>query len=63
MWGTIMSDEKKPKRKTLKAASAVGRFMADYYYALDAALQALHGARVADAARRRAGRARGVLRQ
>jgi benzoyl-CoA reductase/2-hydroxyglutaryl-CoA dehydratase subunit BcrC/BadD/HgdB len=37
MWGTIMSDEKKPARKKLKAASEVGRFMADYYYALDEA--------------------------
>jgi len=37
MWGTIMSDEKKPKRKKLKAAAMVSRFMADYYYALDKA--------------------------
>ena len=32
-----MSDEKKPLRKKLKAAAAVSRFMADYYYTLDAA--------------------------
>ena len=37
MWGTIMSDEKKPLRKKLKAASTVSRFMADYYLELDAA--------------------------
>jgi len=35
--GTIMSDEKKPLRKKLKTASAVSRFMADYYLELDAA--------------------------
>jgi benzoyl-CoA reductase/2-hydroxyglutaryl-CoA dehydratase subunit BcrC/BadD/HgdB len=32
-----MSDEKKPVRKKLKAASEVSRFMADYYRELDAA--------------------------
>jgi benzoyl-CoA reductase/2-hydroxyglutaryl-CoA dehydratase subunit BcrC/BadD/HgdB len=32
-----MSDEKKPLRKKLKAASTVSRFMADYYLELDAA--------------------------
>ncbi len=32
-----MSDQKKPVRKKLKAASEVGRFMADYYHELDAA--------------------------
>lgn len=37
MWGMIMSDEKKPIRKKLKTAEAVSRFMADYYYELDAA--------------------------
>ena len=39
MWGDIMSDEKKPIRKKLKAASDISRFMADYYYELDAASQ------------------------
>jgi hypothetical protein len=37
MWGHIMSDEKKPVRKKLKAASETSRFMADYYHELDAA--------------------------
>lgn len=37
MWGNIMSDEKKPVRKKLKAAADVSRFMAQYYYELDAA--------------------------
>ena len=37
MWGKIMSDEKKPVRKKLKAASETSRFMADYYHELDAA--------------------------
>jgi benzoyl-CoA reductase/2-hydroxyglutaryl-CoA dehydratase subunit BcrC/BadD/HgdB len=37
MWGNIMSDEKKPVRKKLKAASETSRFMADYYHELDAA--------------------------
>ena len=37
MWGHVMSDEKKPVRKKLKAASEVSRFMADYYRELDAA--------------------------
>ena len=32
-----MSDEKNPNIKRLKTASAVSRFMADYYFALDAA--------------------------
>jgi hypothetical protein len=32
-----MSDEKKPVRKKLKAASETSRFMADYYHELDAA--------------------------
>lgn len=35
--GTIMSDEKKPLRKKLKAAEAISRFMADYYHTLNAA--------------------------
>ncbi|MGD8991412.1 MAG: 2-hydroxyacyl-CoA dehydratase family protein [Desulfobacterales bacterium] len=35
-----MSDEKKPTRKKLKAASAASRFMADYYHELDAASKA-----------------------
>ena len=39
MWGDIMSDEKKPIRKKLKAASDISRFMAEYYYELDAASQ------------------------
>ena len=37
MWGHVMSDEKKPVRKKLKAASETSRFMADYYHELDAA--------------------------
>ena len=37
MWGNIMSDENKPVRKKLKAASETSRFMADYYHELDAA--------------------------
>jgi benzoyl-CoA reductase/2-hydroxyglutaryl-CoA dehydratase subunit BcrC/BadD/HgdB len=37
MWGHVMSDERKPARKKLKAASEVSRFMADYYHELDAA--------------------------
>jgi benzoyl-CoA reductase/2-hydroxyglutaryl-CoA dehydratase subunit BcrC/BadD/HgdB len=37
MWGHIMSDEKKPVRKKLKAATETSRFMADYYHELDAA--------------------------
>lgn len=37
MWGIVMSDEKRPLRKKLKAASTVSRFMADYYQELDAA--------------------------
>ena len=37
MWGHVMSDEKKPVRKKLKAASATSRFMADYYHELDEA--------------------------
>jgi benzoyl-CoA reductase/2-hydroxyglutaryl-CoA dehydratase subunit BcrC/BadD/HgdB len=37
MWGHIMSDEKKPVRKKLKAAAKISRFMADYYHELDAA--------------------------
>ena len=37
MWGHVMSDEKKPARKKLKAASETSRFMADYYHELDAA--------------------------
>ncbi|MGD8344989.1 MAG: 2-hydroxyacyl-CoA dehydratase family protein [Desulfobacterales bacterium] len=35
-----MSDEKKPTRKKLKAASEASRFMADYYHELDAASKA-----------------------
>ncbi|MGD9055248.1 MAG: 2-hydroxyacyl-CoA dehydratase family protein [Desulfobacterales bacterium] len=35
-----MSDEKKPGRKKLKAASETSRFMADYYHELDAASKA-----------------------
>ena len=37
MWGHIMSDENKPLRKKLKAASEISRFMADYYHELDKA--------------------------
>ena len=37
MWGHIMSDDKKPARKKLKAGSETSRFMADYYHELDAA--------------------------
>ena len=37
MWGDIMSDKKKPIRKKLKAAANISRFMAEYYYELDAA--------------------------
>ena len=40
MWGHVMSDEKKPGRKKLKAASETSRFMADYYHELDAASKA-----------------------
>jgi benzoyl-CoA reductase/2-hydroxyglutaryl-CoA dehydratase subunit BcrC/BadD/HgdB len=40
MWGHVMSDEKKPTRKKLKAASEASRFMADYYHELDAASKA-----------------------
>lgn len=39
IWGHVMSDEKKPTRKKLKAASEASRFMADYYHELDAASQ------------------------
>ena len=37
MWGNVMSDDKKPIRKKLKAATNISRFMAEYYYELDAA--------------------------
>ena len=40
MWGHVMSDEKKPTRKKLKAASVASRFMAGYYHELDAASKA-----------------------
>lgn len=37
VWGHIMSDEHKPVRRKLKAASEASRFMSDYYHELDAA--------------------------
>ncbi len=40
MWGHVMSDEKKPTRKKLVAASDISQFMADHFYELDRASKA-----------------------
>jgi len=40
MWGHVMSDEKKPARKKLVAASDISQFMADHFYELDRASKA-----------------------